>query len=1179
MAEEACNTDFLGVNLNGFIGETIKEVAKKEDCEAELKKIRFNSIEGQRKNDYCSCIENSKLSLYARNLGTIKADPSYIESKKKAEKELAKNYAKALRGKIFGIVSRSFKLDNLAKRGFLTNNIARDKENKCQIDKVLEGMESFKSYEDKFSSCEGKSAVFNERKQMLFPEGYEVFLNNLKDVSNSVAKGVRTEGSCLTYQNYLELNSTIPTNSEGVKILGTASSWEDFKAKIAKEMDTFDRYKKRLNAVRNTSNNLEVAEKISGFSGIENRGRDIYRLVKSNPSFELALRDKKYFEKMQAQFNMFENNASNGGFVGGEPRASADDFFKDKANDLMKPHLEACYSESKKTNSGEMGGGGTSTLGLNQTIAKFLCDENLPSTRPETIEDSLSSSLKGLNSSELIGKVLSSDLVCTNKKSFKAELLSDIDPLLSVDSDLDINSENYLKDYKDFSASFCKLISPDCSDPQKAKKNPKCEKLSTMAQTALANSLSRYANEFLVPAKEGDFPKLAMMNIIMSSPQISSEDAFQNLKSYLDENYPNKISSKDLAILKEQIITLRPHIESVSIYKDIFKLDPIPNKGMQLSRFFRTKEGIDFLKNHNSVTSKRILGTLADDTNVNLKNDITVSNFTDVFINGHTSNTDGSPAFANKGPALDNQYYNITTPASTTTHPDNDTPKKTNSNYNDDDGFIRRAWKSRKGDGGKGLKDNWQAIKDAVKDNPKDRPRDVVISKPKEVPENVGGIRSLDDLLPVASGNKGTTPPKADLPQVDPKPETPTEVVAKEEPKETPKDDNKGVPLLTNSKAPVDGFQSLSLTSSSSSSNNSDSRSTFNNGSLNSNISESEADRLKKQALLSEIAKIKEQLKEGITGAETNSNTDMQGEAEKDELKARISKLQNDIDREALRSANSSALGRLKRNNFNDSTNNGGLISETDPNFWNKIKNKRNNFNPRDPFKRQDTKREITSDHMNELDPAGNPVVGKGGGSGKGKDGGSKGGGVALTAESYSESGFMAELGLRPIMKRGTASSDTELDPEVLCGFEEQELNCIFEHSEIFARYKKDQIKSLVEGLLLHGYSFKTIEMYRNKDPNMPNEYIIHYFEPAKNLSSVQKKEQFELIKKMMTDYKRNYSFLKTIASKVVKTKSVKIGKKEAFLILKHTLKRPDIDVLLIRRIKTILRLPANVKN
>lgn len=1174
---EACSS-YLGVKVNGFIGETLESLAKTSDCNENLKTLKFNTVEGQLKSDYCACVSTNPKSLSGKSLATLKNDPKYKESKDKAKKAIEEKYAKTLRNKIFGTLARSFKFDNLAKRGYLSNEVARNEDsNKCNLDNILSNIGDFGKFKELNPSCRNKDKLFEERKKLLFPEGEEIFIQNLKDTANTVAKGVRANGSCLTYQNYLELNSTIPQNSEAVKILQTSRTWEDFKAKVAEEINTFERYKERLNKVRSTENNTAVANKLWGFSGIENRGKEVYRMLKSNPAYELALRDKNYFLKMQRDMNLLQNENSNGGFVS-TPKEETTDlnaFFNRKSEEALKLHLNTCDSSSEGANkntrsSGRGGSSGNDSLGLKQSIAKFLCDDQLPTPRNSELDDSINTDDGGvLDLIPAYKTTLKSDLICESLSKPNSSFFSDIDSSLNVDQDLDINdSSSFLADYKDFSSSFCKMISADCSNPTLAPKNPKCGKLTTMAQTAIANTLTEfYKNNNLGSIQSENHDEKIHITELLGrayNPKASDEEVLLEIRKYIESRYPNNIKEADYKVLLEKLALLRPHTERVKVYRNISPfIDQIP-KGTekQVAQYLNSTEGKVFLdKIKDSPEGKILRGSLLEDTALIVKEDISNSIFADVFTNGHNVNQSDStkkPIYASQGPEVDMDFYSIG---------DNSSGKRVTTKSNIDIAPTEVESPNR------GSSNNQTSGTGAIDAG---MPTVSAGTPPGSSETSVGSsgstkIRTLDDLIARNTSTQKRTPsskiepPKVDKPKEDPPVVTESSNI--EEPKTTT--ERKTVNFENGSKLPNStALQTISFTSSGSSIERGGGSGSSTNQ-LMTDDGESPADKLKKQKMLDEIARIKEQLKEGNSNSAINDESDTSNtESENDRFRARIKALEDEFDRRNKGKSNNYS------NNVRNLSSSSNYDNDYDSDYSNKYESRSNTFNPRDPFKRAETKREVTPEHMDELDPAGLPIANKGG---KGKGGQTKGGG-AIGLASGSEGGGLAALGLRPLKKRGIASESDELEPEEVCDFDQQELNCIFEHSEIFKRYDKNQIRSLVEGLLLHGYSFKTIDILNTRDPNKPHKYIIHFFEPEKNLSKEEKIKRLALIKKMLLDYKKNYNFLKAIASKVIKTRSVEISKGEAFTTLKHTLKKTDIDRLLKRRLSLIERVPASKK-
>lgn len=1168
-ADEKCDS-FVGVKLNGFVGDTVQEIAKTQDCNENLKSLKFNYIEGQNKSDFCACTKADPKTLAGNSQRSIRAERRYQEIKKKTQNEAEVKFAKTLRNKIFGTLSRSFKFDNLAKRGYIGNELAKDEKlNLCSIDKILENIGNFDRFVEINKSCNGKGKIFEERKKLLFPEGEETFIQNLKDTANTVAKGVRAEGSCLTYQNYLELNSTVPENSEAIKLMMKSTSWEDFKASVAEELRYYDNFKSLQNQMRQSvsERSSEVANNLWGFSGKQVRGKDVYKMIKSNPNFELALRDKAVFEQMKNSMNLFESEysgSSGGGIDYKKTNQYRDynDLLKNNSDTALRVHLKSCdNSEQSLISSGGRGGTPTpTTLGLKQSIAKFLCDEALPAERVDGINNSLDTVIGFEDkNNKALRDSLRSDLICESSTSPNQSFLSDIDSMLDVSNDLDVqNEDTFLKDYKDYSVSFCGMVDPECPNPQKSISNTNCSSLASMTNNALSRTLEIFLKSTdlseVIPGNT-----LSFLMVIANTSQISDLSASKSIIKFLNKNYPGKFSSNELETLKEKILFLRSHSDRINLNNlasQIINEDIEPPENSLLEetlatrdwkKFFISKEGQEYLsKLPDKSMSARVSRILSLDTSLSLSEDLSNSLFADTFTNGHRVGNEEkkAPTYISEGPSVDVSHYGYSPPVDTSKAPR----------------------------------------------NPLDNPRDDKVIVGVQVPiENTGTITSnegqagsqgkiktLDDLVVRIKGPAKRTPPIEKKPD-EKKPEDRPVIVDEIKSDDKKSEDKKRI--VGDSTVPSGtSFQTISF--SNSATHQSDFDSSSGEGSRSFiNFNDSDPDKLKKQRMLEEIARIKEQLKDGDVGNNFSDDAiSPERLAEHEKLKERIRSLENEFEKTERSMRNNSSGNKVVRRNNTLNGSNYGIQSDTDPDYWNNIRNKRDDFNPRDPFKRQDTNREITPEHMNEIDPSGSSIASKSGGRSKGKDGGSKKGGVGLTGGSDGDDGFLAGLGLKPIKRRGPASNDIEPDPEELCGFEEQELNCIFEHSEIFARYKKDQIRSLVEGLLLHGYTFKTIEIFRNRDPSIPYEYVIHYFEPAKNLSVEEKKTQFELIKKMMTNYKRNFSFLKAVADKVVKTKSVKISKKEAFSILKHTLKRVDVDKLLIRRLKTIERLPANAK-
>lgn len=1174
---------FHGVKLNGFVGDTVESLSQSLDCSEKLKTSKYNVLAGQAKSDFCSCSATNPKSVTGNSLLEIKKDPNFKKNKIKLKKEIEEKYAKSIRSKILGTLSRSFNFDNLAKRGYLSNSLARDKgSNKCNLDHMLGNIGNFASFSDANVSCRGKDRLFAERKRLLFPEGEEAFIQNLKDTANTIAKGVRANGSCLTYQNYLELNSTIPKNSEAVKILQASKSWEDFKSKVADELSTFNRYKNNLNKVRNAENSDAVANKLWGFSGLEGRGKEVYRMLKANPSFELALRDKDHFLKMQRELNLFESDLASGGFAAQPHKANdPNEFFNKNSEQSLQAHLKSCDNDVSPQGRGGRGGGATSkseSIGLKQSIAKFLCDEELPLPRYADI-DNLSDlkSRKSGNEEDVFRSTLKSDLICESKVSYDPVFFSDIDSLTTPASDIDLSdAKNFLSDYKDFSSSFCKMIKKECTIPSEATKDDDCNSL-----TEMANDATRFAlREFITLNKVS--PAISARIIgFLNHPKFDDDTAFKKMRELITQNTNPPPSDKDFNVLFEKLSLLRQHNGKVRFYRELDTFKNALPKDIPEGReydYMLSSSGRNYLKHlPSSPEGRRLLGVLAQDTSLKIDEDISNSIFADVFTNGHESSGENGvklPRYISSGPAVDTDYLTKTTEPKI--DPDNPINKM-------DLGVVTKPLDGNtiRTSLGTGMMPRGTGF------NPKSLPRDLSggttaskdqntnttdISTPATTATTTDAsnsstkIRSLDDLLSRA------VPPQVNKDNKD--------IVIVSSP-DTPKDqdDTKkaSAPSDTgetgNSNSWSNSVEQFGLTRTSKDTSedmqgsriNYDTRLSYDESDSLSKSGGSEriggfgkmfdSNQSEKEKILAEIRDLEAKIKERRDGQSTNNDEISNAESVNNQLKRRVADLENQIN------------NRSNSNNYNsrnfDNQNYGSNNNDTDSNG-------NNNIDPRDPFSRVDTSREITADHMDEIDPAGQSAKSGGGGSGKKA--------IGLSKNKTSTPENEADLGGKSTKKRKPASAEYELDPELICGFEQQELNCIFEHSEIFARYKKDQIKSLVEGLLLHGHSFKTIEMFRNRDPNIPNEYVIHYFEPAKNLSNEDKMAQFELVKKMMTDYKKNYSFLKAIASKVVRTKSIKINKKEAFSKMKNTLKRPDIDKLLIRRLKLIERLPANTK-
>lgn len=1181
---EAC-TSYLGVKVNGFIGETLESLAKTSDCNENLKTLKFNSIEGQVKSDYCACISTNPKSLSGKSLTALKSDPKYKESKGKSKKVIEEKYAKALRSKIFGTLSRSFKFDNLAKRGYLSNEIAKDKaSNNCKLDNILLNIENFKGFKDENPTCLGKDKLFEERKKLLFPEGEEAFIQNLKDTANTVAKGVRANGSCLTYQNYLELNSTIPQNSEGVRILSTSNNWETFKSRVAEELRMYDNYKSLQNQMRGENKDLsyEASLNLWGFSGKTVRGKDTYRLLKANPSFELALRDKEHFEKLRNEINLFENKNSNGGFT--SPVKSGEDvdgFFKENSESALKAHLKSCDSSDISAGRNQRGSAPKKQQpGLKQSIAMFLCSDDLPSPRIEDIDDSLDQAIgyKDKNNA-LTRDNIKSDYLCSSTPS-NLSSFTDIDPLLNVASDLDVaDSSNFLKDYKDFSDVFCKYADKECSNPQKAAQNPDCASLTSLADHSLYNVMYLFykTNNINVVGNEGSYslnkkPTLLFMRKLLEDPNLTDEDVITTLKKEVLEKFNISQDSESFKRLRDGILLLRSNTSSVKLYREAKPfIDQIPEKlRAHIPQYFRMNQGKALLEKVKDTPEGRIiLGTLTTDTGLNFNADISNSIFADVFTNGHSSSGTANvnvPRYASSGPEVDTEYL---IKGSSEEGTPNQPPILTNTG----------TLPSIKGQIGTGIMPKGTGF------NPKTLPRDLAGSgsglpdnstslPSRDIASTGNKIRSLDDLMARA------VPPETTVTKNN-------DVVVKQEPS---KDlvDNKGVnepniPAsggVSKNNSWSNAVGSFGLTRSTSEleedsfANNSDSNINLRNNSSDSNLNSynsTNSERIggfgkmfdsqqsERQKILAEIKDLETKIRESRNN---NMNDEEAAIREREEsnsrLKQRIADLENQVDR---RSRN------YQSNSYNsfDSNSPYGNSNEGTP---------RRLDNPRDPFNRAETGREVTPEHMDTVDPAGSSLSNKG--SSKGNNANKVG--LAGAGAKKSNGEILESLGLKPIKKRGLASNDGEPDPETLCGFEDQELNCIFEHSEIYMRFERRQIISLVENLLLHGHTFKTIEVLSNRDPSIPKKYIVHFFEPDKNLSYEDKVKQLDLIKKMLLDYKKNYSFLKSIASKVTRTKSVEISKKEAFTILKHTLKKTDIDKLIKRRLGLIERLPANTK-
>lgn len=1177
-ANEKCS-DFLGVKVNGFVGETLESMAKSADCNDNLKTLKYHNIEGQLKTDYCSCVSANPKSISGKSLATLKGDKTYKESKEKAKKSLEEKYAKSLRNKIFGTLSRSFNFDNLAKRGYLSNDVARDKtSNNCKLDNILLNIDNTKTYAENNIICKGKEKLLEQRRKLLFPEGINAFTQNLKNTANTIAKGVRAEGSCLTYQNYLELNSTIPKNSEAVKLLQTSPSWEIFRARVAEELNKFNRYKDRLNEVRTKENDSAVAEKLWGFSGIEGRGKEVYRMLKANPTFELALRDKDYFLKVQKDLNLFESDASNGGFLP-SPQQITDlgQFFNKNSGDSLKLHLESCDSSATAARTSGRGGNTNNKIGLKQSIAKFLCDDVLPTPRISEVEDSLNDSPKASKDFNEITSLVRQDLLCEPSPKVNPVFFSDIDSGVSLDTDMDLsNPKAFLADYKDFSNSFCKMIKPECKIPSTAVNDPDCNSLTEMANDATRSSL----RDFMVANKVPASTRMSLIGFL-KHPQFDDDTAFKKMRDLIRETTNPEPSEADYKILFQKLSLLRRHNGEVNFYRELdnFKkiLPPEAVAGREYG-YLLSSSGRNFLKHlPDSPEARRLRGAVAEDTSLNLKNDVSNFIFADIFTNGHTStesNDSKIPQYASSGPEVDTDYLT----KSTTTIGDSGLPP-ISTNVGTIPGIKGKLGTGimPKGIGfdpktlPKDLTGNGAKLPDASADTPS---RDVASTDATGGTNSSFKIRSLDDLMARA------VPPETTVTKNN-------DVVVKQEPS---KDlvDNKGanepnIPAsggVSKNNSWSNAVGSFGLTRNTSEleedsfSNNSDSNINLRNNSSDSNLNSynsTNSERIggfgkmfdsqqgERQKILAEIKDLETKIRESRNN---NMNDEEAAIREREEsnsrLKQRIADLENQVDR---RSRN------YQNNSYNSFDNNSpyGNNNEGTP---------RRLDNPRDPFNRAETGREVTPEHMDTVDPAGSSLSNKG--SSKGNNANKVG--LAGAGAKKSNGEILESLGLKPIKKRGLASNDGEPDPETLCGFEDQELNCIFEHSEIYMRFERRQIISLVENLLLHGHTFKTIEVLSNRDPSIPKKYIVHFFEPDKNLSYEDKVKQLDLIKKMLLDYKKNYSFLKSIASKVTRTKSVEISKKEAFTILKHTLKKTDIDKLIKRRLGLIERLPANTK-
>lgn len=443
----------------------LPEIATTMLAEQQAVKSCYLIIKNQRKygpfllreegDSYCNCMNDSSRGITRAAEKEVLSDISIKKQLDEIPSKIEKKQGEVLRNELLNTLSRMNRLDNFLKRGLLEESDLSDVRN-CSLNNVLD----FINTEKMNSTCQNMNLnngkVFKDRLNIIFPEGLENFKKNISDMGNTLAKNVKGKNSCLTYQNYLEFSSPPNTNADLYNHFFDMD-WRDFRNSMDKNIAIF--------------NNTKESNIPDGKEFLYELGKKATKAIKSDSIFEMALRNEKFYKKVQD-------------FI--RKKTNKEDFDNSNVLDLL-PNNAELIKELAVTSGGECSqvvknSNKQKDSGLKMSLQKYLCYPKLPPLNQYSLENIVKKSdfnpYKKKEEVELITNMYSKKAICESdyKKSNNSDsYYSNTDEFISPLSEVDITSpDNFLKGYNDFSSMYCKYAPKACQDQKTAMEDSGC---------------------------------------------------------------------------------------------------------------------------------------------------------------------------------------------------------------------------------------------------------------------------------------------------------------------------------------------------------------------------------------------------------------------------------------------------------------------------------------------------------------------------------------------------------------------------------------------------------------------------------------------------------------------------------------------------------------------------------
>lgn len=993
-AEVLC-TNNVG-QLPSAIDTFLKEPEIVQKCNATIddKNNLGPVISANEASEYCSCMTAKNLVLTKQAQEDIKPDIQERNLLGEMTKKLEQKEGAVLRNEILNTLKRLNNYDNLLKRG-LINDSDISKIKNCSLSNLLPNKDSYNS-----QTCENfkgqDNDLFNSRLKAVFPEGIEPFKSKLSDVGNTLAKNVKGDGSCLTYQNYLEVSNPIHTNGNYLSLRQNVD-WKNYRSSIEKNIVSY-----------------------TGSHNENSMGKRSLDFIKGDPIFNMALHDEKFYATLS---NFIKENSKLDPSLLTEKIASSDVILKE----LLNAEGRRCESDNG---------------GMKANIKNFLCSPRLSPPSRFTLKEMIDETKKKpevkarglkIDFSDIIKKKAICD---SNYKSMKEQNknYSSVDeftsPLSELDTVLDSDGKNnnFLKDYKTFSANYCKYLNEDCKDNQKAKKNNSC-KFSTSRNMQVITNQSRNCLKML----GNENLNLDIFLTRVANPSDKLSDIFPPAMDH-------KFKNTECENWEENVTRLRHNTPSFIASRLSIKI-PEEFKGDILA-YINSEKGKGVLKKAfddnkgNEANLRALRSLLKDDVNTKYnKNAKYTSLFGDYFANGTSEDVAKLKDFEKMGP----------------TSIDEGNPSDAKIPYTRKAGSAGPKVSESETETGNGKKSS-------------DSPGEVVTT--------------LDDLLPkVIAGSEGNK----SLPEASPVAQSDSSVgETKKKEKfnynELAKNVAAGSGTGGNSKAVT--TSSFTLTSSSSSSSSGKSNA------IKEKRENSDYEN-KTRDLENQVSQLKNRANslQGDIESSSNSSSSNSYNEEKDRLTKELNSLQNEKKSSSSNYSNNSGRSDYGSNNFNRGNNNyNNAIGNSNNSNSDSSAAPNNGYARGQEFEKERAKNKL-DDGSAEFDPSKDKkdrAVASGGASGAKSAKAAKNGAPTLDGaaggDGEDESNGGAAGNGKKKRKGGAAGGNSDVIQK--CGAD-SEMRCIFPNSYFVDEEIKTRLYTTIHNLKLEGRKFQGLEKFK----------------------------------------------------------------------------------------------------